>query len=191
MFCVVGEDRSDVEAIKVIIKRVANQSNLTVKTKGYSGCGELLRKGAKHLRMFADLGLTHFIVCYDADRENPTDRREQAQQKIVQPSGVKNSCIVVPVQELEAWILADLSAVTNILSSWTPASHSNPESVNDPKEHIEKLSRAANQKPRYSHATHNSKVMQHVDLNIVYKRCPSFRPLHDFIQNSTSKLENG
>ena len=183
MYGVIGEDKSDTESLKTLIRRITGNNSLVVKTKGYSGCGQMLRKGARQLLLFSDMGLTRFIVCYDADGPEPSERYDEALAKIVKPSKLEDCCITIPVQELEAWILADLAAVTNIFTSWKPQSHSNPESVKDPKEHIERLSRSANGKPRYSHATHNPRVAKYLDLEVVYEKCASFRPLYDFVLN--------
>lgn len=183
MFGVIGEDKSDVESLKVLIKRIASDNSLTVRTKGFSGCGEMLRKGASHIRLFERLGMSRFIICYDADGADPDERRNVAISRIAVPAGVTDFCIVVPVQEIESWILADLSAVTNVILSWRPEDHGNPESVADPKEQIERMSRGANKKPRYSHATHNPIVVRYLDLDKIYQKCPSFRPLRDFVSS--------
>ena len=49
------------------------------------------------------------------------------------------------------------------------------------QEHLEKLSRASNHRPRYSHATHNERLAKYVNLDKVYRKCPSFRPLQSFV----------
>lgn len=181
MYGIIGEDASDVGALKVIIRRLANNSSLSIDTKGYCGCAEMLRKGARQFRMFANRGVTKFIVCYDADRTNPTERFDEAKRKIwVEASVPGECCIVIPIQELEAWILADISAVTNVIKSWTPADVSNPENIDDPKEYLEKLSRQQ-QRPRYVHAIHNERIAHHLNLTKVAQKCPSFLPLKNFI----------
>jgi hypothetical protein len=182
VYGILGEDPSDVATLKVLVKRLAGNDSLRVKTKGYGGCAEMLRKGARQLRLFQDFNCTRFIVCHDADGPDPNPHRELVQQRIVTPSGINEGCcIVVPVQELEAWILADIEAVTRIFTSWVPSPIENPEQVASPKEHLEKLSRDSRQRPRYSHATHNEKVAKHLDLNKIRAKCPSFKVLNDFV----------
>jgi hypothetical protein len=68
---------------------------------------------------------------------------------------------VIPVQELEAWILADLSSVSKVITSWAPKDVLSPESINDPKEHLERLSKE-HQKPKYIHAIHNQKIAHYL-----------------------------
>ncbi len=186
MYGVIGEDQSDVDTLKVLIRRLANNTKLPVLSKGYGGCGEMLRKGASQLRLFSKKGAVRFVVCYDADRKSPAERQQEAKKKIwnkALEAGISGECcIVVPVQELEAWILADLSSVTNVIKSWSPKDMASPELINDPKERLERLSKE-HQKPRYIHAVHNPKIALHLNLQKVIGKCASFAPLAEFVQN--------
>jgi hypothetical protein len=183
VYAVLGEAPSDAETVKVLIRRLAGNDRLTVKTKGYQGCGELKRKGAKQIALFAKLNCFKFVVCYDADGPDPTERRAEIEDRVTRPSGLPASgcCIVIPVQELEAWILADISAVTKVFTGWHPEPIKNPEGIASPKERLERLSRAGGSRPRYSHAVHNPAVAAHLDLQRVRKSCPSFLPLVQFV----------
>ena len=186
MYGVIGEDPSDVETLRVLIRRLANNEKLPVLTKGYSGCGEMLRKGASQLKLFSDKGVARFVVCYDADRSDPKARECEARRKIwdrAVADGIHGKCcIVVPVQELEAWILADLSSVSRVITSWAPKDVTSPELINDPKEHLEHLSKQ-HQKPKYIHAVHNQRIACHLDLKKVAEKCSSFVPLMKFVTN--------
>ncbi len=182
MYGILGDDESDVETLKVLVRRLAHNQALPVKTKGYGGCAKMLRKGAKQLALFRNLECTRFIVCYDADGPDPKPKYELVRTKIVEPSGIDEGvCIVIPVQELEAWILADLERATEIFTSWKPKPINNPEQIASPKEYLEKLSRDSRQKPRYSHATHNEKMAKYIDLGKVSKKCSAFRVLAEFV----------
>ena len=103
-------------------------------------------------------------------------------ERIVKHSEVGDACcILIPVQELEAWILADIECAVNIFPSWRPAPIQNPEKIESPKEHLEKLSRDSKQRPRYSHAVHNEKMARHLDLEKVQRKCPAFSVLVEFV----------
>ncbi len=161
---------------------MAGNESLSVRTKGYSGCAEMLHKGAKQFRLFRDRGCKRFIACHDADGPDPAPKRQLVAKKIVGPSGINEGCcIVVPVQELEAWILADIECATAIFTSWKPQPIPNPEKLSNPKEHLERLSRAGQSRPRYSHASHNERMAKHLDLEKVLGKCPSFRVLKEFV----------
>ncbi|EDN72911.1 hypothetical protein BGS_0398 [Beggiatoa sp. SS] len=189
MYGVLGEDKSDVATLKVLIQRLAREENVSIKTKGYNGCGEMLTKGGKQLKLFAKLGCNRFIVCYDADDDERENRYQEVVKRIIKKSGLTGLkteeiiCIVIPVQEIEAWILADIEAVTHIFQNWHPKPISNPESIDSPKEYLEKISRDSKKRLRYNHATHNEKVAQYLDLEKVFKKCPSFNPLKELVES--------
>jgi len=177
-----GEHSSDVNTLKVLVRRLIRNETLPIKIKGYSGCAQMLRKGAEQLKAFLNLGCTRFIVCHDADGSDPEPNRERVRNRIISPSGIRSDyCIVVPVQELEAWILADIECATNIFSSWTPAVIHNPEAIPSPKEYLEKLSRTSRHRPRYIHAVHNEKIAEHLNLKRISQKCPAFRELEKFV----------
>ena len=67
MIGLIGEDDSEVETLKVLVRRLRKNPKLSVKTKGYGGCGDLLTKGAKMLVSMSNSGCTKFVVCYDSD----------------------------------------------------------------------------------------------------------------------------
>lgn len=184
MYAVLGEHDSDARTVKVLIKRIAANSALSVRTKGYSGAGELLRKGARQLRLFRKLGCTKLVICMDADGPDPTPIFQKVRRQIVQDEDIADCCIVIPVQELEAWLLADVEAAKSIFSSWSPAPVPNPESIPAPKEYLARVSRDSRQRPRYSSATHNERLAAHVDIDRLEQKCPSFRPLRDFVRSS-------
>ncbi len=188
MYGILGEDDSDAETLKVLVQRLAGNPRLTVKTKGYGGCSELLRKGAKQLQLFKMLSLTHFIVCHDADGPDPQPKRDEVIQRIVRPSGfTEDCCIVIPVQELEAWILADIECASKIFSSWHPSPIESPERIFKPKEYLERVSKEGKQRPRYRHATHNERMALHLDLDKVAKKCPAFGTLVSFVKKTAPK----
>jgi len=196
VYAVLGEDDSDVDTLKVLIRRLAMEPNLPIKKKGYGSCGEMLNKGAKHLKLFKEEGCTRLIVCYDSDGQDKQERFNEALEKVIRPAGIPPyitgmslcgmeacCCIVIPVQEIESWILADIQSVSKVFSGWRPAPiRQNPETIESPKEFLEKLSRQG-VRPRYSHAAHNKVVAEHINLGLVRNRCESFGALVDFVLN--------
>jgi hypothetical protein len=183
VYGIIGEADSDAKTLKVLVRRLAGNESLTIKPKGYEGAPQMLRKGAEQMRLFDRLGMKRFIIAYDSDTDDPKDRYETVMREIVRPSGIRNDyCILIPVQEIEAWILADIEAVSRVLTSWKPSPERRPpESINKPKEHLERLSRINGKKPIYDHTTHNEKVAKYLRLDVVRERCPSFVPLARFV----------
>lgn len=185
MFGVIGEDQSDVDTLRVIIRRLWRGDPVKIRTRGYSGCGQMLNKGAGQFGLFRNQGASRFVVCHDADQSPAAAIRDAVLERVIRPARVSGSaCIVVPIQEIEAWILADLSKVSVVIPSWAPPPNdiASPEAFTDPKDWLERLSRQ-HARPRYVHAVHNTKIAEHLDFAKVARSCPSFRPLQDFVQN--------
>ncbi|MEE8587479.1 MAG: DUF4276 family protein, partial [Acidobacteriota bacterium] len=86
------------------------------------------------------------------------------------------------------WVLADIDAVQKLFSGWRPDTVSNPEGIRRPKLHLEKLSRDARNRPRYTHAIHNPKIARHLDLDRIQQKCPSFQPLVDFVRDGVGNV---
>ncbi len=183
-----GEDDSDIQTLKVLIRQLVGDEQLPIRGKGFDGCGKLLKDGWKFLKTLPELGCTRFIIAHDADQRDTNKVKRELIDKIIKPSGVKTSIclLLVPVQEIEAWLLADIEAVSNIFKGWRPKPELNPESIVHAKEQLEKLGRLAGGRPRYLPATHNPQLAKHIDLTKVSKRCPSFRPLEEFVKQGKS-----
>jgi hypothetical protein len=187
MIAVLGEHKSDAETLVAIVKRLLGDERASILRKGYSGCGELCRKGKHQLRQFAERGARQFIVAHDADGPEWEPVREKVLRMIVRPAEVEETtCIVIPVQELEAWMLADEKAVARVIPSFKFKAVKSPELQKDPKEHLVWLSRDVRAKPRYVHAVHNPRIAEHLDFDRVSRKCPSFRPLRKFVEGLTN-----
>lgn len=194
MYGIIAEDDSDIQCLKVLIKRIKQDSSLTIKGKGYKGCSHMLRKGFNQLKAYHKLGVTHFVICHDKDRATEQNRYNEVFDKVVKPSGIHKSnnkiCILIPTEEMEAWILADIEAVTKVIPLWKPSEKfTSPESIESPKEKLTKLSRTESSKPLYNYVTHNQKVFEHIDLETVKNKCPSFAKLYEFVKNDVANYQ--
>ena len=182
MFAVLAEDRSDVDSLVILIKRICGTTNATVLRKGFSGCGELCRKAWSHINDFADKGATRFIVCHDSDGNDPEVVRKKVRESLEARIAVtKDHCIVVPVQELEAWIIADEQAINKVIPSLVIRPVARPETVPSPKEWLVNESRRGRSRPLYVPTIHNAKVAVSLDLRKVERKCPSFGDLVNFV----------
>jgi hypothetical protein len=195
LYGIIGEDRSDVDTLKVLVKRLVAAYSLAAPhfhLKGYEGWSEMFQKGVAQLRLLRDLKCHKIIVCFDADgpEEKASERREKIRNEIVAPSGVTvPCCALVPVQELEAWVLADIQAVCNIITSLrTSKSFSNPERVPSPKEALMKISRCPRtRKEKYEPPRHNPLVAKYLNLKTIEGKCPSFSGFVDFITGKSQQ----
>lgn len=183
MFAVLAEDRSDADALVVLVKRLSGEPRQRVLKHGFSGCGELCRKAASHVQDFAAQGAEHFIVCHDADDNDPQAIKRKVRTCLAQKAPMpEHCCIVVPVQELEAWIIADERAITTVIPSLTIRGMPRPERQASPKEWLVRESRRGRSQPLYVPTIHNAKVAEHLDTETVAAKCPSFRELVEFVQ---------
>jgi len=191
MYGIIGEDDSDVSTLKVFIERLRTEASkkpttVSIRSKGYGGCSEMLRKTGKQLHSWEATGVTRVVICYDSDREKPAIGLEILQGIVVQSGIGIPSCLLIPVQELEAWLLADHAKLKKIFGtlqkskSW-PKPILAPEKIKDPKERLEKMSRTRGRRALYSHAIHNEVMASVVDIALVRAKCPSFGPLDQFV----------
>jgi hypothetical protein len=92
--------------------------------------------------------------------------------------------IIVPVEELESWIIADEDAISRTIPLLAIPTQRHPESIRSPKEWLVEKSRAGRSRPLYAPATYNHQVAQHLDIAKVERKCPSFRELTQFVRNA-------
>lgn len=109
MIAVLAEDTSDADTLVELVKRIVGKPNIRVPSKGFGGCAHLRRKAHSQLGLFARLGATRFIICHDSDGKDPEAVRRQLRASIEAKIRLKDydHKIIVPVQEVEAWIIAD------------------------------------------------------------------------------------
>ncbi|OYV75107.1 MAG: hypothetical protein B7Z74_01460 [Deltaproteobacteria bacterium 21-66-5] len=89
------------------------------------------------------------------------------------------------MEEIEAWILADLDAVRRVVARFPKCRDiPSPERIKDPKEHLERLSENERGRRLYQHARHNEKVAMHLDLGLVKAKCASYRPFEGFVRGN-------
>ncbi len=182
MFAVLAEDHSDVDSLVVLIKRISGMPKAKITRKGFNGCGELCRKAWSHVVRFGEEGATRFIICHDSDGNDPEEIRKKVRAsitaKIVMPDAC---CIIVPVQELEAWIIADEEAIKKAIPSLNIKPVPRPETIRSPKEWLVTESRKGRSRPLYTPTIHNARVAEHMNLDKVVKKCPSFGQLVAFV----------
>lgn len=181
MFAVLGEDESDANSLVILVRRITGVPNQTVLKKGFRGCGDLRQNACRVIREFSARGATKFIICHDSDKENPEHLRKNVKNILIRDGCGGFVCeIVVPVQELEAWIIADSNAIKKVIPSLSIPNMASPERIDNPKEWLRRKSRKRS-KPIYVPTIHNERIAHHIDLTTLERKCPSFRPLKAFV----------
>lgn len=190
MYGIIGEDGSDVDMLVELVRRISGNERLPVRKQGFSGSGELFKKGILTLRTFSLMRCSRYIIVYDSDGDHPDTRKRRIVEEIINRSGVAGEfCALVPTQEIEAWILADIGCVTQQFPGWKPTrEYANPEGINSPKEFLRRLSREGVAKPRYSNAIHNPVLARYLNLDVVKAKCPSFEPLFTLVNDGRGNV---
>ena len=185
-FAVFAEDETDAVVLQTIIRKLLGNDRAHVPKKGFRGKGNLLKDIPLEILSYAIKGATHFVICQDSDGETPAQVKTRISNKLSRRS--HNHLIyfvAVPVQELEAWLIADEEAIRKAIPSFVLKPQANPEMIPNPKEWLIRRSRINSARPLYAPATYNQKVALHLDLEKVAKKCPSFSELKEFVINST------
>ena len=177
----IAEDISDVEVIKILMSKVSRRKFATCHFVG-RGCGPIIRKTPGWCRVLSQKGCARVIVVDDKDRNDSVKLRATLEQLVAQVPNIKG-VVVIPVEELEAWLLSDSSAIAAALGlEKEPKNIARPESVASPKEFIGKeVSRISKNGTRYVNTVHNKLIASLLDLAKVTAKCPSFHPLAEFL----------
>jgi hypothetical protein len=183
---IIAEDDSDVDAARVLIQRISKRDNIGIKRSVGKGCGRIKRKCLKWAETLGAKGCKYLVLIHDRDRHNIAELRGSLAAAI-SPSPIRPYLICIPVEEMEAWWLADPNALKRALHlDRTPKIHGLPQSIPSPKEYIGRLAKQCSQgKVLYLNTVHNPVIASHVDLSKLQK-CDSFAPFFDFVKRYMS-----
>lgn len=175
----IAEDDSDIKVINEILKKYLKEDSFKIKKFIGNGCGKLNQKCAAWTKNLISQGCNYVIIFHDLDRNKENTLRKSLETKVC-PKSYPNSLVVIPKEELEAWLLSDSLAIKKALNlSKCPPQIHNSEEVKSPKEELVKIVYKVDKK-RYLNTIHNEKVAVHLSLENL-KKCKSFMPLNDFI----------
>lgn len=176
---VIAEDKSDISVINEIFLKYMEHSDFKVHKFVGGGCGKLRQKCSSWTDMLFKQGCEHVIVIHDLDRNIEIELKEMLDKKVPKKK-YPNSLIVIPIEELEAWLLTDATALQKAFNMRKkPKPRKAVERIDSPKEYLEKLVWLTDRK-RYLNTVHNQKIASHTTLTNL-KRCKSFIPLDAYI----------
>lgn len=186
IFAVLAEDDSDAKVLETLVKRILSAPRTKVWKKGFHGCGDLCKGALGQVKDFLDRGATHFVICHDSDGQDPGLIKQRirsifSRTKVIEQTAVG---IIVPVEEIEAWFIADEEATRRVKPSFRLTVHVNPEAINKPKQWQIRESKKGRTRPLYDPSTYNIRVAQHLNLETVNRKCNSFREFYDFVCKS-------
>lgn len=178
---IIAEDESDIDVIDVLIQKIAGHRRYGIKQFLGRGSGRIKSKcfaWASHLKL---LRCSVLIVVVDSDSNNPALLRQLLLDAIgVCP--IQRHTIVIPVREIEAWLLADHNAIQRALGIKQPIKLvANPEVIFKPKEYLAHLIAAKSRREKiYINTIHNKKIAKQASIKQL-RRCASFYPFERFV----------
>jgi hypothetical protein len=176
------EDDSDFESFRILIQRIADKKNLKFRKAISNGCGKLRRKATSYAQNLYQRGCNMIILVHDLDRNDLYDLNQELLDKF-SDCPAQYSFICIPIEEIEAWFLSDPDGIKKTFNlNKSPKIKGLPETIPSPKEKIGELVKTySNNSKMYLNTKHNSKLSQNVSLELVLKKCNSFKRMNDFI----------
>lgn len=179
---IIAEDISDIEVLKILAKKVSKKTFSVSHFVG-KGCGPLARKTPGWCKNLWLKGCTHILLVHDLDRNNLDDLRLRL-EAILRLAPQLFTAVVIPSEELEAWLLSDTVAISKVLNLPKKLKEiHHPEKVLSPKEHIgEMVRKSSNSQRTYINTVHNCLIANEMDINKITAKCPSFSGFSNFLK---------
>ena len=179
---VIAEDDSDVDVFKILVEKISGRQNFKVKKFVGGGCGRIKRKCLQWAKNLKLQGCKVVVLMHDLDNKDINKLKSEL-LKAFNPCPIKDNLIVIPIQEIEAWLLSDEDAIYTALNlKLKVRTIPNPESVFDPKKKLREIIYIKSGKTKhYLNTKHNKKIATCLNLERI-RRCNSYIPLEDFIK---------
>jgi hypothetical protein len=182
---IIAEDDSDVESIKILIHRIADNDTIGIKKFVGRGCGKIISKSKAWVKILRDQGCTVLILVHDLDK-NKLDVLKAKLESCINPCPFEKYLICIPVLELESWLLSDTVAIKTALNlKKLPKIEGNTFDIADPKEFLERIIASnSNNEKRYLNTVHNKLISKELSIEKAKEKNPSFVPFYNFVKNN-------
>jgi hypothetical protein len=183
---IIAEDDSDVAVIRELTLSMLNRIPVGVKKFVGHGSGKLRRKCGVWASNLARQGCTCIVVVHDLDFHDAATLRKTLTDAIAGASA-RSTIVLLPEREIEAWLLYDAGAIRAAFGgNRKPALPGDPESIIDPKKHLERLIWKL-YRTRYLSTVHNEAIAKCIDTAKL-KRSRSFAPHVPFVNGIRKSL---
>jgi Domain of unknown function (DUF4276) len=177
---IIAEDDSDVAVLREITSRLLKPHNVGYKRFVGHGCGKLRRKCGAWARTLVQQGCSWIIVVHDLDVHNEQQLRVELMDAVA-PARPRESVVLIPKREIEAWLLYDAAAIAKAFHErQRPPLPGNPELLTDPKKHLRNMIRTRYRND-YLNTLHNGLIAKHIDATLL-RASRSFAPHFVFIR---------
>jgi hypothetical protein len=177
----IAEDQSDVDVLQELARKLARRQFGVRKFLGY-GCGRIQAKARAWADQLHRQGCSLLMVVSDLDTRDLGDLSASL-GTAVESCQIQSRVIIIPVREIEAWLLADHEAITHALRLRQPIKRQpNPEAVQNPKERLRDLVKERSRgRLTYLNTVHNGRIAKHIQVANL-RRCRSFHSFEQFIR---------
>jgi Domain of unknown function (DUF4276) len=179
---IIAEDTSDVKVIVELIHKICPR-NYGIRQFVGEGCGRIVGKCRAWAEQLKQRGCKYLLIVQDLDRKELEDLAGEL-SRALNPSPISDYAIIIPVKEMEAWLLADEEAIVNAINLRKKLKKiSNPEAIIDPKRKLgEIIYTYSDKKVIYINTVHNERIAKKCSIDAL-KRCASFAAFHQFVDN--------
>ena len=177
----IAEDDSDVFVAEILIRKIARKNFKTKQFVG-RGCGKIVAKCRSWATALRQRGCSLLIVLHDLDqRQEPILRASLVDA--LNPCPIAHHVIVIPIRELEAWLLADHEAINRAMKLARPLNQiADPQGVPRPKERLRDLIYSrSDHTTTYVNTIHNTRIAEQLSVARIRARCTSFGPFEQFV----------
>ncbi len=179
---IIAEGKSDVEVLNAILLKYLDPASFSIRKFAGAGSGGLRKKCCAWATALKGMGCTHLFVVHDLDDHDENGLRSDL-QALVDECEFGATLVIIPVLEMEAWLLADPVALQKAFSlKKTPKAIRNTETVHDAKEHLRDLVWKLGRK-RYLNTVHNVRIAEKARLSAL-RKCRSFKPLDGYVKTN-------
>ncbi len=176
---VIAEEYDDIDVLYELTCKLTSESNFSFNRFVGHGCGKLRRKCRAWSENLIHRGCSHLVVMHDLDNNEEDCLRKELEDSV---SGIAftGHLILIPVHEIEAWLLSDPLALKQTFSmNKTPKVPAHPEAVRDPKEYLRGIVWKYCKK-HYINTIHNKRIARATRIERL-SACRSFSSYPEFL----------
>ena len=107
---VIAEEQNDVDVLYELTCKLIPEGEADFSKFIGHGCGKLRRKCEAWSRNLISRGCSHLVLMHDLD-SNDEERLRKVLEKIIVDIGFTGYLIIIPIFEIEAWLLFDMLAL--------------------------------------------------------------------------------
>jgi len=179
---IIAEEHNDIDVIYQFTCKLTPENSFSFSTFVAHGCGRLRNKCQAWSHNLIRRGCTHLVVIHDLDDKDQDSLRLELENS-VRDTACSGRIILIPVFEIEAWLLSDPLALQQTFNmKKAPKIPQNPETIRHPKEYLRDIV-WKDSKKRYINTIHNKKIASILRIDKI-SICSSFTPYPAFVSTT-------